>query len=97
MSKSYRDQKNWKLITIHREADKVFKLNKCKRNAFAYYNDKVQELVTNDHTIDFYELYQTPDKNHNERKAKARLKVIHRRIDKRSERNRVKKQILEEI
>lgn len=97
MSRSYRDQKNWKLIQIHREADKVFRLNKSSRNAFSHYTDKVQELVINDPSIDFYELNQTPDKNHNERKSKARLKVVSRRIDKRSDRNKFRKQILEEI
>lgn len=97
MSRSNRDQKNWKLVQIHRAASNAFDSNKSTGKGISAYNDKTVELIAKDHTLSHHDLSLMPDKNHNERKSKARLKVVVRRINKRAEKQRLNRVILEEF
>lgn len=97
MSRSHRDQKNWKLVKIHRAANVAFDAHKSTGNGISAYNSKTDELIAKEPSLSYHDLSHMPDKNHNERKSKARLKVAVRRSEKRSEKQRLNHDILEEF
>lgn len=95
MSKTKRDDRHWKfrsLLKPIREQYDIHKRFTHEKNIM--FKDAVEQIVKNDNGLSDFEIKTLiPEKLGYERNSVARLKVIKRRIEKRSNKHQVREEI----